>query len=150
MGRVYNVFAGAAFNPAANDYVFRVLAAAEREFLVKRIWMTSLDTAGATVTEVVISRCTSVGAAGTACTQTPMNQNDAAGAFDADYNIGASAPGGLVGAWRGHWNPQVPFDLVFGPGDELVIPGATDEGFCIQVTTDPSTGLLVGATLEER
>ena len=150
MGRVYNVFSGVIFTTAAGDWVLRVLAVAEKPFKIKRIWMTSSDVAGASAPEVEVHRVTDAGPAGTACQKTPMLQADAATTVDADYDLGqASDPTSSAELWRGHWNCQVPFDLVFGPGDEPVIPGAANEGFAVKLETVVAPNMHVGATIEE-
>ncbi len=147
--RVYNIFSGAAFSLLAADRtLLSVMAAAERTFKLKKLLITSTDTAGATVREIIISRATA-GGTGTAATATPMSQGGPGfGGVDL-YDLTVDATTG-VEIMRLHWNIQVPLELVFPPGEELIVPGAANEGFAVDVAVDVSALVFhINALIEE-
>src|SRR3990170_1085390 len=147
MGRVYSIFGDTPVDPTAARHMLRALAASERGFKVRRFWLTSRDVAGATVVAVALNRVTDTGT-GTAATVTPHNQSDAAWAGDADYNLSAAPTvSAVVHLWE--WNIQVPLEIVFADGEELVVPGATNEGFSIQLVDDPNAVVQADAIIEE-
>jgi len=147
MGRVYSIFGDTPADPTAARHMLRALAAVERGFKVKRFWLSSRDVAGATVVAVALNRVTDTGT-GTAATVTPHNQSDAGWAGDADYNLSvAPTVSAVVHRWL--WNIQVPFEIVFADGEELVVPGATNEGFSIELEDDPNAVVEAGAIIEE-
>lgn len=147
MGRVYSIFGIVPVDPTAARHMLRVLAEAEHAFKLKRIWLTSDDTAGATVVAVALNRVTDAGT-GTAATATPMSQQSPAFGGDPDYNLSV-APTVSVVIHRWLWNIQVPFEIVFPPGEEMQIPGATNEGFSVELEDDPNAIIEAGALIEE-
>lgn len=145
--RVYSIFGDTPVDPTAARHMLRVLAEAEHPFKLKRFWLSSDDVAGATVVLVALNRVTTAGT-GTAAIATPMSQNAPAFGGDADYNLSA-VPTVSVVVHRWFWNTQVPFEIVFPPGEELIIPGATNEGFSVELEDDPNAVIAVGGLIEE-
>ena len=145
--RVFSIFGGTPVDPTAARHMLRALAEAEHPFKLKRFWLTSDDVAGATVVLVALNRVTDAGT-GTAATATPMSQNSPAFGGDADYNLSV-APTVSVVVHRWLWNIQVPLEIVFPPGEELIVPGATNEGFSIELEDDPNAIVAAGALIEE-
>ena len=147
--RVYNIFSGAAFSLAgANRTLLSVMAAAERTFKLKKLLITSTDVTGAVVREILIARATA-GGTGTGTTDTPMSQGAPAFGGAGLYDLTVDATTGVVVA-RLHWNIQVPLELVFPPGEELVVPGATNEGFAVEAVIDVSADTYhINALIEE-
>lgn len=145
--RVYSIFGDTPADPTAARHMLRALAASERPFKVKRFWLTSNDIAGATVVKVALNRVTDTGT-GTAAVVTPHNQSDAAWAGDADYNLSV-APTVSATVHRWLWNIQVPMEIVFAEGEELAVPGVTNEGFSIELEDDPNAVIECGAIIEE-
>lgn len=145
--RVYNIFGDTPVDPTAARHMLRVLAEAEHPFKLKRFWLTSDDTGGVTVVTVALNRVTTAGT-GTAATATPMSQNAPAFGGDPDYNL-TVAPTVSVVVHRWLWNIQVPLEIVYPPGEELIIPGATNEGFSVELETDPNAVVEAGALIEE-
>ncbi len=144
--RPYSI-APAAFTPGAAKTVMEVIAAVENQLKVRRIELSSDDTAGATVVDVLLLRITAVGT-GTAVTPRPLNQNDGASNFSAKFNDTVEPVAG-VELYRFKWNIQVPYTLVLAPGEEFVIPGAINEGFAIELLDDPGEEITVTMTVEE-
>ena len=145
--RAYSI-APAAFTPGGAKTVMEVMAAAENQLKVRRIELSSNDTAGATVVDVLILRLTVTGT-GTGVTPRPLNQNDgAANITTAKFNDTVEPTAG-VDLYRFKWNIQVPYTLVLAPGEEFVIPGATDEGIAIELLDDPATEITVTMVVEE-
>lgn len=147
MSRLYNIYGIAPVDPTAARHMLRVLAELEHSFRVKRLWLTSRDTAGATVVAVALNRVTDAGT-GTAAAAVPMSQNDPAFGGDADYNLSvAPTVSAVIHRWL--WNIQVPLEIVFAPGEEMAIPGAVDEGFSLELEDDPNSVIEAGALIEE-
>ncbi|KKN19695.1 hypothetical protein LCGC14_0943160 [marine sediment metagenome] len=144
--RSYTV-APAAFTPGAAKTIMELMAAAENQLKVRRIELSSDDTAGATVVDVLLLRLTATGT-GTGATPRPLNQNDGAANFSAKSNDTVEPTAG-VDLYRFKWNIQVPYTLVLAPGEEFVIPGATNEGFAIELLDDPGEEITVTLTVEE-
>ncbi len=144
--RPYSI-APAAFTPGAAKTIMEVMAAAENQLKVRRIELSSDDTAGATVVDVLLLRLTVTGT-GTGVTPRPLNQNDGGANMSAKFNDTVEPTAG-VDLYRFKWNIQVPYTLVLAPGEEFVIPGATDEGFAIELLDDPSAEITVTMTVEE-
>ena len=144
--RPYSI-APAAFTPGAAKTIMEVMAAAENQLKVRRIELSSDDTAGATVVDVLLLRLTVTGT-GTGVTPPPLNQNDGGANMSAKFNDTVEPTAG-VDLYRFKWNIQVPYTLVLAPGEEFVIPGATDEGFAIELLDDPSAEITVTMTVEE-
>ncbi len=147
--RVYNIFSGAEFVMAgANRTLLSLMAATERTYKLKKLRITSTDTSGAVVREILIARATA-GGTGTGTTNTPMSQGAAAFGGAGLYDLTVDATLG-VEIDRLHWNIQVPLELVFPPGEEIVIPGATNEGFAVEATVDVSSNTFhIAALIEE-
>ncbi len=145
--RVYSIFGIVPVDPTAARHMLRVLAESEHPFKLKRFWLTSNDVAGATVVLVALNRVTDAGT-GTPATATPMSQNAPAFGGDPDYNLSV-APTVSVVVHRWHWNIQVPFEIVLPPGEELIVPGATNEGFSVELEDDPNAVIEAGALIEE-
>ena len=144
--RPYTV-APAAFTPGAAKTIMELMAAAENQPKVRRIELSSNDTAGATVVDVLLLRLTVTGT-GTGVTPRPLNQNDGAANFAAKFNDTVEPTAG-VDLYQFKWNIQVPYTLVLAPGEEFVIPGATNEGFAIELLDDPGEEITVTLTVEE-
>ncbi len=144
--RPYSI-APAAFTPGGAKTVMEVIAAVENQLKVRRIELSSDDTAGATVVDVLLLRITAVGT-GTGVTPRPLNKNDGASNFSAKFNDTVE-PTADVDLYRFKWNIQVPYTLVLAPGEEFVIPGAINEGFAIELLDDPAAEITVTMTVEE-
>ena len=144
--RPYSV-APAAFTPGGAKTIMELMAAAENQLKVRRIELSSDDTAGATVVDVLLLRLIVTGT-GTGVTPEPLNQNDGASNFAAKYNDTVEPTAG-VDLYHFKWNIQVPYTLVLAPGEEFVIPGATNEGFAIELLDDPAAEITVTVTVEE-
>lgn len=146
MSRVY-IIAPAAFTPGSAKTILTAMAAAEKPFKVRRIELSSDDTGGATVVDVDLLRVTAEGT-NTTVTPAPLLQGDAAFSGDAGYNHSAEPTAGTI-LDRFKWNIQVPFTIVFAPGEELTVPPATDEGIGIEFLDDPGASILVKMEIEE-
>ena len=144
--RPYSI-APAAFTPGSAKTIMELMAAAENQLKVRRIELSSDDTAGATVVDVLLLRLTATGT-GTGVTPQPLNQNEGASNFGAKFNDTVEPTAG-VDLYRFKWNIQVPYTLVLAPGEEFVIPGATNEGFAIELLDDPGEEITVTVTVEE-
>lgn len=147
MAHVYSL-APATFTPGTfPETVLELMCAAEKPVRVRRLELTSDNTAGSTVIDVLLLRITATGT-GTALTARPLNQNHPASGFTAKSNASAEPTAG-VDLYRFKWNVQVPYTLVLGPGEEFVIPGATNEGFAVELLEDPGTAITVTLIVEE-
>jgi len=147
MGRIYSIFGDTPVDPTAARHMLRVLAEAEHPFKVRRLWLTSKDTAGATVVAVALNRVTGAGT-GTAAIASPMSQNSPAFGGDADYNLTvAPTVSAVIHRWL--WNIQVPFEIVLGPDEEMAVPGAVNEGFSLELEDDPNAIIEAGALIGE-
>lgn len=144
MGEIYSVFSPA-FTPGAARHILRVLAVAEETLKLTRFWINT-ELAVATPIDLVLNRVTTAGT-GSPSTATPMSQNAPAFGGDIDHNLSV-APTVSVEVMRWIWDAQVPFEWVFAPGEELIIPGVTDEGFSIEMEDDPVSPVVVGAIIE--
>lgn len=146
MAHVYSL-APAAFTPGAARTVLELMCAAEKQVKVRRIELSSNDTAGSTVVDVLLLRIVATGTA-SALTANPLNQNHPASGFTAKSN-NTGEPTAGVDLYRFKWNIQVPYTLVLGPGEEFVIPGATSEGFAIELLDNPAAEITVTAIVDE-
>lgn len=147
MSRVYTA-APAAFDPGEARTVLAIMAASEAQFKVRRIELSSDDTAGSTVVSVDILRITAIGTA-TALTVAPHVKNSTlAFGGTAKYNHTVEPTADTI-IDRVQWNIQVPYTIVYGPGEEIVVPGATDEGIAIELLDDPNANIIVTMKIEE-
>lgn len=156
MGRIYT-FQSPIFTPGAARTVIEAIAVAQKAFRVRRVWMSSADTAGATVVEVRIQRLTATGAgsaltAGTHANQ--HNENDTAPSTTmAKYNNTAEPTKGTAVLRRDYWNIQVPYEIVLGPGEEWEVKatdaGVSTPGIGIELMANPGASMLVGMEIEE-
>jgi hypothetical protein len=148
MGREYGI-ATVSFTPTvgAAKTAFELICAAEKPVKIRRLELSSDDTGGTTVIDVQLLRITAGGTA-TTVTARPLHQNDDAAGFTAKYKNTAEPTSG-VNLWTFKWNIQVPYTLVLAPGEEFVIPGATNEGFAIEFLDDPGDAVVISLIVEE-
>ena len=146
MGRVFTVEVGA-FTPGSAKTILELMAAAEVGFKVRRLELTSDDTAGSTVVDGQLLRITATGTSSTTATLRPHDQNDTP-TVTAKANASGEPTSGVT-LLPFKWNIQVPYILVFGPGEEYAIPSATNEGFAIELLDNPSSEITVSCVIEE-
>ncbi len=148
-GRVYTI-SSIQFSLAAvaGRHVLTCMASSEQPFKIRRIWLTSDELTGEVV-EVVVFRITADGTGGDVIVPSPVNQNDVAFGGIAESNQDSVDPTTGVVLFRGLWNMAVPFELVYAPDEEPDIPGATNEGFSVEIVDTVTQDFVVGATIEE-
>ena len=146
MGTIYSAFSPSFALAAAGRHILRILAVSEESFKLNRFWINT-DNVAASIEDLVLNRVTDAGTETGNLTVTPMSQNSGAFTGDHGYNL-TVAPTVSVEVLRFLWDSQVPFEWVFAPGEELIIPGATNEGFSIELETDPTADIIVGAIIE--
>jgi hypothetical protein len=146
MGRVYTI-APAAFTPGSAKTIVEFMAAAAKHCKVRRFRLSSDDTGGTTAVDVLVLRLTAGGTA-SAVTARPHNVNDSGAGFTAKYNHSVEPTAG-VDLDRFKWNIQVPYEVVLGPGEEYDIPGATNQGFAIELLDNPGDSITLSVEVEE-
>ena len=151
MSRLYTV-TDSDFTPTggANDSVLVIVGAATIMTKLRRLELSSDLTSSSTVVDVIIQHVTdTTSTAGTEPTPTPLDANDAAALFDAftDLTVEPDTLGADI--WVFKWNPQVPYTVVFGPGEEPCCEGGTTQGIAVTLVDAFATKMSLSALIEE-
>lgn len=147
MPETYSVSTGSFALAGAGDTAVEILASSELPLKIRRVEFSSDDTGGTTVVDVLIQRATATGT-GTSITPAPFHQKAGASTFTAKFDMTVEGTYG-TDLYTIKWNIQVPYTLVFGPDEEILIPGATNEGIGILFVDDPGTSICVTVLVEE-